>query len=81
MGDATTSHVGQTRHDNSNGAKEVRRHILARLTAFSGLDIRPEADGYRIPVGSLLAVPPRLLAITVLGVLSLIFLGSVVTFP
>ena len=81
MGDATTSHAGETRRDTSNRPKGVRGHILAVLAAFGGLDVRREADGYRIAVGSLLAVPPRLLALIVLFVLSLMFMGSVVTFP
>ena len=81
MGDETASHASETRRDTSDSAKDVRGGILAVLAALGGLDIRREADGYRIPVGSLLAVPPRLLALIVLCVLSLMFLGSVVTFP
>jgi hypothetical protein len=81
MGDETARHAGKTRRDTSESTKDLPGRTLALLAAFGGLDIRREAGGYRIPVGSLLAAPPRLLARIVLCVLSLMFLGSVVTFP
>ena len=81
MGDATARHAGEPRRVTGNRPKGVRVRILAVLATFGGLDIRREADGYRISVASLLAAPPRLLALTVLVVLSLMFLGSVIKFP
>ena len=81
MGDATAGHTSETRRSTSDSAKEARWRILAVLAAFAGLDIRRESHGYRVLVGSLLAAPARLLALIVFFVLSLMFLGSVVTFP
>ena len=81
MGDETTSHAGENQRDTSDSVEDTPGRILALLAAFGSLDISREAGGYRVRVGSLLAIPPRLLALIILCVLSLMFLGSVVTFP
>ena len=81
MGEETAGHSNETVSRASGGATGARGRILAVLAAVTGLVIRREVDGYTIQVGSLLAVPARLLALFILIALSLRFLSSVVAFP